>query len=566
VDRCCQRLAPLLQVNLAELLFQTGNEAREELLKPRLWQPAMFVTQYAIGRLWMSWGVKPAAIIGHSLGVYVAATLAGVFELDDALTLMVECGRRTEKLEPGAMLALPASERYIQHFLKGRISLAAVNAPELCLVSGPLDEINSIEHELAHLNPIRLAVSHAFHSSMVDPLIQPLTEVISNFRLNPPCIPYLSNVTGTWIRDEEATDPLLWARHLRSTVRFHDCLSNAIQEPGRILLEVGPSEGLTELINCSFPTVAPIPSIAGEPDGRAIAGAVGRIWSEGVTMDWSAYYCCEKRNRVTLPTYPFERQSYWAKPSGAQTLASAPETRRETKDWLYLQTWKKSQIVQSVTDGKSFIGDGPWLIFSDKDGIAASVAQKLREMGENVTEVWRSGSFVLESTGRFSLNACSPQEYTSLLNALQDTGHFPRRILYGWAVLAAEDPLVDFESLIYLGQSLGQTRGESVIRLVVLTANLHRIHDEELADPAKAAVLGVVHVLPKENPRLACQVVDLNLAEANTRQQIVKAVLEEFANEKADTVVAYRSGRRWIPIYDAISAPPNLYSGQAARM
>ena len=202
----------------------------DSIYRPLFWQTALFTVEYAMAQLWISWGIKPAAMIGHSLGEYVAATLAGVVELDDALLLVAERARRTEDLEAGAMLAVPAREDEIYPYIKDGISLAAVNGPELCILAGPTDEIERLYQQIAFLNPIRLDASHAFHSRLVEPLMEPLTRTASRMRLSRPRIPYLSNVTGSWMSDQDATDPGYWARHVRSTVRFNDSLREALKK------------------------------------------------------------------------------------------------------------------------------------------------------------------------------------------------------------------------------------------------------------------------------------------------------------------------------------------------
>ena len=322
VNYCCSRLTPLIGADLRGLMFgQGGMDA--SIYRPLFWQTALFAVEYAMAQLWMSWGIKPAAMIGHSLGEYVAATLAGVVDLDDALLLVAERARRTEDLEEGAMLAVPAREEEIYPYIKDGICLAAVNGPELCILAGPTPEIDSLYQQIAFLNPIRLEASHAFHSRLVEPLMEPLTRIASRIRLSRPQIPYLSNVTGSWMSDQDATDPGYWAHHVRSTVRFNESLQEALKKPNSILLEVGPGKVLSELARRTYPEITTFASMAGEPCGRALTQTVGKLWCEGIAIDWHKYYEAEDRRRVPLPTYPFERQRYWvATQDGYEATAS----------------------------------------------------------------------------------------------------------------------------------------------------------------------------------------------------------------------------------------------------
>jgi acyl transferase domain-containing protein len=566
IGRCCKRLVPLIGADLRELLFAKQDAIPEQIHRPLFWQPALFVIEYALAQLWISWGIKPAAMLGHSLGEYVAATLAGVMELNDALALVAERARWTERLEPGAMLAVPMSEAEIHPYIKDRISLASVNSPELCVLAGPVSGIDHVEKELASFNPIRLEASHAFHSALVEPAMEPLTRLASRFKLHPPRIPYLSNVTGTWIRDEEAVDPSYWARHLRGTVRFSKCLEEVKAQPRRILLEVGPGKVLSDLARRNFTNGIAVPSLKpGDAEGRSVAAALGNLWSEGAEVNWRCYYKDEKRRRIPLPTYPFERRSYW--PNAGEAAASIVSTPSLTvkdapENWLYASTWKRAPLARSIRLEEHLATSRSWLVFTDENGISATLAQRLRASGQKVTEVRQGVAFHDDGGGAFTLDPIDPHGYELLLDALQASDNLPQQIIHGWNLdpLSPEhgvsaDSLIGFDSLIYLAQVLGTSGTNDRIRLAVLTSNIHRVLDEELSAPAKAAVLGIVNVLPKENPRLLCQNVDVDPLRAKTDGRLQEAIIAEAAAEQLQSIVAYRHKHRWIPAVDRISSP-----------
>jgi len=502
----------------------------------------------------MSWGIKPAAMIGHSLGEYVAATVAGVLKLDDALLLVAERARRTEDLEPGAMLAVPAREDEIYPYIKDGISLAAVNGPELCVLAGPTDEIERLYHQIAFLNPIRLDASHAFHSQLVEPLMEPLTRTASGMRLSPPRIPYLSNVTGSWMSDHDATDPGYWTRHVRSTVRFNDGLREALKKPNSVLLEVGPGKVLSELSRRSYPESVAFASMAGEPCGRALAQTVGGLWCEGIEIDWLKYYEAEDRRRVPLPTYPFERQRYWVNTNGLPNAATSSDPlalKDSPEKWLYATNWKRTNPLPRPDFGNdSFTGN--WLVFSEADGVGAELASRLRQSGQTVYEVRRGKVFEQNRTGSVTLNAANPEDYQRLLQSLED--NFPQRIIYAWDFSrdAELSPAAGFDSLIYLAQAVASSDKTASVRLAVITSNLHRVLDEELGSDRQAAKLGIVHVLPKEAPAIKCQNIDLD-AQHLAAGRLAEQVLAEFASEAPDPIVAYRRGHRWLPIAEQAS-------------
>ncbi len=341
IDRCAEILVPHLDLDLRQVLFPPVEkvQAAESLLnQTRITQPALFVIEYALARLWMSWGVQPCAMIGHSLGEYVAGCLAGVFTLEDALTVVARRGQLVQALPEGAMLAVRLPENEVGPLPEG-LSVAAINAPSLCVVSGPSDAIAKYEAELKKRSVAarRLQTSHAFHSAMMDPLLPSVTELMAGIQLRAPSLPYVSNVTGRWITDIEATDPHYWAGHLRQPVRFADGLGELLKNPENILLEVGPGQTLSGLAG-QHPGKGAGPAVlssfppSNEPEVPGLLGALGRLWLAGAAIDWSDFSRNEKRRRIPLPTYPFERKRFWvepARPAVASLLANdAPSTRR----------------------------------------------------------------------------------------------------------------------------------------------------------------------------------------------------------------------------------------------
>ncbi len=280
--------------------------------------PAVFVVEYALARLWMSWGVCPQAMIGHSLGEYVAATVAGVFTLEDALELLAYRAGLISGLPAGAMLAVPMEPSALAPRLRGGLALAAHNAPGLCTVSGPVEAVAALEAELIAEGVAcrRLNAEHAFHSAEMEPVAAGLADRLRAMRLAAPEVPFVSNVTGTWIRAEEATDPEYWARHLTRTVRFAEGMGELLRDGSRVLLEVGPGRTLgTFALHAGAAESAVFASLRHAYTRRAdqahLLETLGRLWVAGVRVDWEAFAAGERRRRTLLPTYPFERQAYW---------------------------------------------------------------------------------------------------------------------------------------------------------------------------------------------------------------------------------------------------------------
>ncbi|MGO9203154.1 MAG: type I polyketide synthase [Limisphaerales bacterium] len=325
VDQCAAHLQPIQGLDLRPLLFPPpGDEeaARGQLTQTTITQPALFVIEYALAKLWLAWGVRPAAMIGHSVGEYVAAVLAGVMSLEDGLTLLAERARLMQSMPAGGMLSVRLPETEVRPLLSGSLAIAVVNSPKLCVVSGPHEELNALRATLeqrgAACKPLH--TSHAFHSPMMEPLMGPFTERVSRVKLAPAQIPILSTLTGQWIKPEEWADPSYWSRQLRHTVRFADAAAALIKDGKHILLEVGPGQTLTTLVqqNPERPKnlllLASMPPIEEPSESLALLTALGRLWLEGLNVDWGAFYAAEQRRRLPLPTYPFERRRCWVEP------------------------------------------------------------------------------------------------------------------------------------------------------------------------------------------------------------------------------------------------------------
>ncbi len=336
LDECCELLRPTLGLDLRSLLHPADSDrdrASSTLRETRYTQPAIFAVSYALARLWMSWGIKPSACIGHSVGEYVAATLAGVFTLPDALRLVAARAQLVNDQPGGAMLAVRLSEEDARVHANDRIALAAVNAPKLCVLAGPDDAIATLESRLAQdgIAAKRLETSHAFHSAMMDAVIEPLAEIAAGIPRNPPSLPVLSTVTGGWLGADEATDPRYWARHARETVRFSPAIAALLSGENRIYLECGPGQTLTQLARQHRPENCAILSSIheGGDEVAGLRGAAAQLWTRGCLLDWSALAQGRTHARVPLPTYPFDRKRYFADAPATQPAPLAQPARNE---------------------------------------------------------------------------------------------------------------------------------------------------------------------------------------------------------------------------------------------
>ncbi len=346
IDLCCKFLKPHLGIDLKEIIYplaKNTEEAARLIVQTNITQPALFVIEYSLARLFMDWGIRPAAMIGHSIGEYTAACIAGVMSLNDALRIVAKRGSLMQGVSGGCMMAVYMSEKDMEPFLGVELSMAAVNAPGLCVVSGPEKAIERLEEELGRkdVSCRRLQTSHAFHSWMMDPVLNEFEQILKGIKLNLPEIPYISNVTGTWITGEQAVDPGYWVRHLRGTVRFADGIGSILEKPGCIPVEIGPGRVLCTLAKqCAgnLLKTAPIEALKGPNDNRQdtefVLNALGKLWLAGVDIDWQAFYKDEERQRISLPTYPFERQRYWIEPAKLTADMNRTITLDNIEEWI----------------------------------------------------------------------------------------------------------------------------------------------------------------------------------------------------------------------------------------
>jgi phthiocerol/phenolphthiocerol synthesis type-I polyketide synthase E len=333
MERCADILEPLLGLNPLHVLYPEENAADDvlekntELLRQtRLTQPVLFMVEYSLARMWMEWGIKPAAMIGHSIGEYTAACIAGSMSLEDALTLVAARGRLMFERPAGAMLSVGIDEKQLEPMLNENpeLDLGAVNSHKHSVVSGTNEAIEKLENQLKEKSIFckRLRTSHAFHSPMMEPILDVYVEAVKEVTITPPTIPVISGVTGTWLTEEEMCSPSYWAQQLRKAVRFADGIAEIMKDPSMLLLEVGPGNSLCVLAkehkirqNKTETPPLTIPSLRQakqtEPDMSFLHATLCNLWLNGVVIDWAGYYGDQHRSRIPLPTYPFERKRYW---------------------------------------------------------------------------------------------------------------------------------------------------------------------------------------------------------------------------------------------------------------
>jgi amino acid adenylation domain-containing protein len=604
VDRCAEILRPHLDFDLREVLYPpaSGDEstmsggidfrrmlgrapadpAAERLNRTEAAQPAVFVTGWALAKLWESWGVRPEAVAGHSLGEYVAATVAGIFALEDALELVALRARWIQELPGGAMVAASVSADDVAPFLVPGASVATINTPESCVVAGPEDAVERVRAALEAAGHVarRLPTTHAFHTEMMEPVAQRLAERAARMPLRPPAIPLLSNVTGTWMTEDDAADPAYWARHLCRPVRFADALAELLREEGRVLVEAGPGQTLGAFVRQQPRDEGrPVPPVVSSlrhayergDDSAYLLSSLGRLWTAGVQPDWSALRAGEHRRRVPLPTYPWERTRHWVeirKPASAAPASTAIEKTADITGWFHVPSWRRTLSPPAPAAPEQ---PRSWLVLADEEGAGEAVAARLWAMKQAVSLVRAGDRFARTGEG-WTVRPGEADDFRAVLAALSAEGRAPDHLLHFWALPAAGDEDADdalarwaergWHALRALAAALDGEGSERPVQVRVVASQTAAVESADRVVPEKALLLGALRVMGQEDARLSCLAADFPAAAPGTAEweRRTGRIVAEILSPAAEAAVAWRGAHRyaqgWEPAPVRADHPP----------
>ncbi len=569
IDQCAEILTGQ-GIDLLEVLYSESDKLGQTAYA----QPALFAVEYAIAQLWISWGIQPQAVIGHSIGEYVAACIAEIFSLKDALTLVVQRGQLMQRCEPGAMLSILASADSLD--LPTGAEVAVVNSPQNCVVSGPTAVIETVQQQLAaHNTPCRLLnTSHAFHSAMMDDALADFAEVLKTVTLSIPNTDIISNVTGGWLKDSEATDPNYWVRQLRATVQFSKGITQLLQLPNLVLLEVGPGHTLTRLAQQNLPPDYSVPVIQSLPhpqdtesDPATMMAALGKLWMSGVSINWTKRYQNDeiKPHRVSLPTYPFERKSYWVPLRSVETETeqrdhTAKVKAADVEDWFYLPSWKRLPLIAQVSD----ISNERWLVLADET-LKSQLQQDLSTLDSSPEIIWvvpgsefsdRNQNSTAEKSYQIQPHVAS--EYQQLTESLANNNQWPTQLVYGWSAMStatSTSKLDDFQALVYFIQALASA--ERAMTISIVATDICEVTSSDTIDPHRAKILGLSQVIAQEYPGLCCRSIDIGLSTDAPDSRAIASLRKELASpyNLNQRQVAYRDYQRWIQVYEPLPLP-----------
>nr|WP_322712411.1 SDR family NAD(P)-dependent oxidoreductase [Nostoc sp. ChiSLP03a]MDZ8213673.1 SDR family NAD(P)-dependent oxidoreductase [Nostoc sp. ChiSLP03a] len=496
IDTCAEILQPHLGLDIRHLLFpepETIEVANQQLQQTALTQAALFVIEYALAQLWMSWGVLPEAMIGADIGEYVAAAIAGVFSLEDALLIVANRGQ-----------------------------------------------------------------------------LRSLTKV----QLNPPNIRFISNQTGSWITDAQATNPNYWSQHFQKTVKFSDSISQLLEQFEGVFLEVGPGQNLSTLtkqylnINAKQYVLTSLPHVKEQQsDVSFLLQTLGQLWLFGIDIDWSEFYTEEQRHRLPLPTYPFERQRYWieAKKQGKDDAHIVSLTKKaDIADWFYLPFWKPS-LPPVKLDSQTLVNKTSCtLVFIDECGLGIKLVKQLEKQNQDVITVKIGAQFIILGDG-YTINPENNQDYDILFQELLRKNKLPQRIVHLWNVTSISEHELEipelesaqikgFYSLLFIAQALGRRETSDNFQITVISNNLQSVTATEVLCPEKATLIGPIKVIPQEYANINCRSIDVILPPNDSWQEekLIEKLLAELTVDNSEKLIAYRGLNRWVQSFEPV--------------
>ena len=584
VDQCCDILKDKAELNLLEVLYPENKAdikaATNKITQTNYAQPALFVIEYALAKLLMHWGIEPKSMIGHSIGEYIAATIAGVFELKDALLLVATRGKLMHGMQAGSMLSVNLEEAKLKELLPKDLALAAVNSPSLSVVSGESKTIKAFQDKLEKkdISCTLLHTSHAFHSPMMQGAADEFLKVVKKVKKGAPKIGFVSNLTGKAINKNQAMSDQYWVDHLLNAVLFDKGVSKLLTDKLSCLVEIGPGRTLSTFAlqnkakSKSHHVLTSVRHPKDEMDDLAmLLNLVGRLWLAGVEIDYANFYEQEKRNKISIPTYCFDHKRYWVEPQ-KQELAQGSQDALLAKNpditqWFYGATWECKPL--------SFIGDllpvetGHVLILGDNLGLSDKIIKSLAKCDYSVVKVVQGDKFAQKDKHNFVINSNNLDDYGKLADALKKQNIDLKLIIHVWQFTNKFDPdlkaglktenvesdlEIGYYSLLSLMKSLFSHGFTDKMSCKVLGNHISNVLDGELTSPQKGMIQALVQVIPQEYSQVKCQhidVTDINLDDDVT----LNSVCDEIKSDSLDRIVAYRGRQRWIKKYTKLELP-----------
>jgi polyketide synthase PksJ len=571
VDQCLDYLDAGIKDDVRSLLLGIDNHS-SRLDNTLIIQPALFIFEYALGVLFINMGIIPDAMIGHSLGEYVAACLAEVIDCKTALNLIQIRARLMSNTKPGSMLAISLNEEDVLKYAKENdVCIAASNSQFNTVVSGATEAIDVLEKKLIadNIGAIRLKTSHAFHSSMMEPILEEFISAIEEINFKHPSIPFLSNVTGEWINDHEATNPKYWADHLRSTVRFADSLEQLINGGFNVFIEIGPGNTLTTFVKevaknnpKTFMLNTNNRHSAAQSNSVQFLQVIAELWLHGLKVDWNYVNKENSLSRIPIPTYPFNKQRFWISPSSPEENLLHYE-KQPYAHWFYEMSWQRTSFNEAnffnLKNNKC-----SWIIFADQFGHGDRLQEVLLHSDQMVFKVSYGKKFTQLSLSEYSMDGANKGHYRLLFDAILPQTKLPLHIINLLALTDSHDfydkndidRSIDycFYSPLWITQTLVEKQYTNPINIMLVGNNIFSLLGEKVY-PAKSTLVGPTRIIPLEHSHIKIKTIDVTLTDLSSDQQpnLLQNLISDTLNiQPEENIVVYRNKYRWIQNFSKI--------------
>lgn len=582
LDQCAEILQTYLEQPLLDVLYPeifSDNSDNSTLNQTAYTQPALFALEYSLAQLWRSWGIEPTVVMGHSVGEYVAATVAGVFSLEDGLKLIAERARLMQQLpEGGEMAVVLTNEQQVTEAIQAisesnQVSIAVINGPENIVISGESQAVQTVIARLRSqkVKSLKLPVSHAFHSALMEPMVADFAQVLSEISLHPPQIEIISNVTGKLATAEIATTEY-WCDHVRGSVKFYQSMETLYQQGYHLCVEVGPKPSLLGMGKACLPKgkLTAIASLRpGKPDSHQILESLASLYKHGASVDWGRFHQHNPRRLVSLPTYPFERQRYWLDTTSVKPLSPISYGQLSTPsygDWLYEIAWRPKDIDVSELSTDISTSSTTWLIFTDKEGFGETfgetLIQQLAEKCQKVLLISSGSSYEQLEENHYQINPAQPQQFQRLL--AQEVASLTATsviVVHMWSLdTPALDQFQTFPldatlengcgSVLHLLQALVKAELAQPPRLWLVTQGTQPVgKTKKSLQIAQSPLWGLGAVIAQEHPELWGGIIDLEPRQGNEQhyQEQSLMLLKQILRPEGENQVALRDGQTYVP-------------------
>lgn len=585
LDECFEIYSLKAKNDIRRILFPKEGDSGLDINKTEYTQPITFIFEYVLAKFLMEDGVTPNYMIGHSIGEYVAACIAGAIALEDAIDLITYRAKLMQSLPEGMMLSVELGEDEIKKYTSHGVYLAAVNSTGRCVISGSEEELNIVKDDLTK-NNIQVQVlktSHAFHSGMMEPILEKFKGKFSQVRINRPHIPYISNLTGDFIKYEDISSPDYWCRHLRHTVLFEQGIEKLL-DSNSVFIEIGAGKALGSFVRQHKGFLSDkhyIINLIRHPkenvdDNIYFLKAIGQLWQYGIDIKWNSFYQ-ENRLKLSLPTYPFQTKRYWIEDDPfeliAKELKDIPKDSDEVvknpdvSEWFYIPVWKRQPIASTGEDGKNI---DKWLFFTDDSDVSLKLTERMKAEG-NIVVVKRGGGFEKLNGTTFKVNPSEYEDYKALINELCNRNLIINRIVNMWCIsedLYLNDELqpkafykaqdLGFYCLINTVKAIKEFSLSSKLTIYNITNEVQEVTGEENIQSHFSPVLSPIKNISQEFSNIRCKNIDIK---RGSEDRLLEQLYAELKASSKDYEIAYRGKYRYTKTYEKILLKPKNKKG-----